>query len=168
MAPNQPVYLDGSAENAESLLWTSNGDGTFDDATQPDATYNPGSQDILNGQVTLTLTANALAPCEVADADNVTVTIDASTGIQNNYTGKQVVISPNPTKGRFEVDLFSNTTDVIDLQITDIRGKIVLNENLKISGRLKKLIDVSTQPGGIYFLRVTGKDINETIKIIKK
>lgn len=45
------------AENYESLMWTSNGDGSFDDETIEMATYTPGSEDIVNGIVQLTLTA---------------------------------------------------------------------------------------------------------------
>lgn len=40
-----------------SLLWTTNGDGTFADATALSTTYTPGASDIANGNVTLTVIA---------------------------------------------------------------------------------------------------------------
>ena len=46
-----------SASNYESLLWTSAGDGTFNDDTSLNPTYTPGSSDIQSGSVVLTLTA---------------------------------------------------------------------------------------------------------------
>jgi len=53
-----------TAENYSSLLWTRAGDGTFDggnDILHP--TYVPGTQDIINGEVILTLNAIGFSPC---------------------------------------------------------------------------------------------------------
>ncbi len=46
----------GNATYYQSLEWTTNGDGTFDDNTTLDAEYTPGTQDLTNGSVELTLT----------------------------------------------------------------------------------------------------------------
>ncbi len=67
--------LTGSAASASSILWTTNGDGEFGDASQPVTTYTPGSGDILNGNVELCLTANGLAGC-TATSDCLSLTID--------------------------------------------------------------------------------------------
>ena len=48
----------GYAMHYDNLLWTTSGDGTFDDATIYTPIYTPGNQDIENGQATLTLTIN--------------------------------------------------------------------------------------------------------------
>ena len=48
----------GYAIHYDNLLWTTSGDGTFNDATIPMPTYTPGVQDIENGQATLTITIN--------------------------------------------------------------------------------------------------------------
>ena len=47
-----------TAENYESLEWTTTGDGSFDDATIENAIYTPGENDIANAFVILTLTAH--------------------------------------------------------------------------------------------------------------
>ena len=52
------AQLNGYAANQTSLRWTTEGDGTFDDATIMNPIYTPGPQDIANGNVTLTLTAS--------------------------------------------------------------------------------------------------------------
>jgi hypothetical protein len=67
--------LGGSATNYASVLWTSAGDGTFDDPTLLNATYTPGSDDISNGSVILTLTADAIAPCGSDASDSMTLSI---------------------------------------------------------------------------------------------
>ena len=53
-----PVELvDTYAYDCDSILWTTDGDGQFDYDTIANPIYNPGSQDLANGNVTLTLTA---------------------------------------------------------------------------------------------------------------
>ncbi len=54
---NEPAQINGYAANYTSLEWTTAGDGTFDDATNPTPIYTPGTEDIANGNVVLTLTA---------------------------------------------------------------------------------------------------------------
>ena len=55
---DENAQLNGFVANQTSLEWTTAGDGTFNDATLVNAIYTPGSQDIANGNVTLTLTAH--------------------------------------------------------------------------------------------------------------
>jgi len=50
------VTLSGTATNYSSILWSTSGTGTFDDATLLNATYTPGTQDYDTGFITLTLT----------------------------------------------------------------------------------------------------------------
>jgi hypothetical protein len=63
---NQNYTLNGTAQNYESVLWQTQGDGSFNNASLLNAVYTPGSQDIMNGAVNLCLTAFALDDC----ADN--------------------------------------------------------------------------------------------------
>ena len=48
----------GYAIHYDNMLWTTSGDGTFDDASIATPVYTPGAQDIANHQATLTLTIN--------------------------------------------------------------------------------------------------------------
>ena len=48
----------GYAIHYDNLLWTTSGDGTFDDATIVTPIYTPGAQDIANGSATLTININ--------------------------------------------------------------------------------------------------------------
>ncbi|KAF0195559.1 MAG: hypothetical protein FD166_2886, partial [Bacteroidetes bacterium] len=65
---NESFTISGAGQSyAASLLWTSNGDGTFDDATLLNPVYTPGLTDLVAGNVTLTLTAQSSAPCTAVD-----------------------------------------------------------------------------------------------------
>ena len=74
---DMPYTLSGFATNQASVEWTTDGDGTFDDATLLDATYTPGSGDISNGVVILTLTATSIAPCNTDIEDDMVLIIQA-------------------------------------------------------------------------------------------
>src|SRR5690606_6055528 len=68
---DETVNLSGSyGGGAESVEWSSTGDGTFDDDTSITAVYTPGENDLSNGSVTLTLTTNdPEGPCGLAEDD---------------------------------------------------------------------------------------------------
>lgn len=64
-----------SASNALSVLWTSSGTGTVNNATLINAaTYTPSPADIAAGSVTLTLTANGYGSCTASASKTLTLT----------------------------------------------------------------------------------------------
>lgn len=68
--------VSATAADYDSLLWTSSGDGHFNDSTLLNPYYVPGTTDIANGAVDLTLTA--YANCDTVSS-LVVVTITTST-----------------------------------------------------------------------------------------
>ena len=80
------------AENYASLLWTTSGDGTFDDASALITMYSPGASDAANGEAKLTLTAFALAPCTNPVSSSFVLTIDPLPTFLINLTDTYVVI----------------------------------------------------------------------------
>ena len=85
--------LSGSANNQSSTLWTTNGDGNFNNPTITNATYTPGPSDTINGSVILTLTAYGNNPC-----DSVSNSMVLS--ITPNPTGKYYLM-----KNIFQINL---------------------------------------------------------------
>ncbi|MCD4725718.1 MAG: T9SS type A sorting domain-containing protein [Bacteroidales bacterium] len=72
---NTNYTLSGSALNYSVTIWVTTGDGNFDDPFMLDATYSPGSEDIINGDVYLLLRAFAISPCVYAKTDTMLLTI---------------------------------------------------------------------------------------------
>ncbi|MCD4680777.1 MAG: gliding motility-associated C-terminal domain-containing protein, partial [Bacteroidales bacterium] len=72
---DETYTLTGTASIQSSILWTTAGDGVFDDATILGATYTPGPLDKINGIASLTLTASAIGPCTAAATDIITLFI---------------------------------------------------------------------------------------------
>jgi len=61
---NNSVSLNGEATLYQDVNWTTNGTGTFDDATALTTIYNPSQQDYDNSSVEITL--NVVGPTETA------------------------------------------------------------------------------------------------------
>ncbi len=72
----------GGVVNACGFYWTTSGDGTFDDPDALLTDYNPGTNDMLEGQVELCLTAEACDPCSVADVDCMTLFISQNPTVE--------------------------------------------------------------------------------------
>jgi gliding motility-associated-like protein len=56
------LSLTGSSTNSTGLIW-SGGTGTFSNLNSSTTTYTPSSKDLSSSSITLTLTANGVAPC---------------------------------------------------------------------------------------------------------
>ena len=67
--PSITYTLQGLSDKANGQLayWTSSGDGSFNDSFDLNAIYTPGTNDLQNCDVTLTLTAYPLGSCTVYD-----------------------------------------------------------------------------------------------------
>lgn len=71
--------LEGSASNYTSVIWSSSGDGQFDDPTLLAAQYTPGIQDAETGQVLLTLTAYQ---DDVSNSDDLTLIVQHGPSVE--------------------------------------------------------------------------------------
>jgi len=91
---NQSYQLSGSVDNATSFQWTSSGDGTFDNAGSLSAIYSPGIMDIQNAIATLTLTVQALSPCELETSSEMLLQI---TPLATADAGEDATICENQT-----------------------------------------------------------------------
>ncbi|MCK9291485.1 MAG: GEVED domain-containing protein, partial [Bacteroidales bacterium] len=65
-----------TASNYTSLIWTTSGNGTFNDATVVNPIYTPGSVDIANGSVILTITADPGSSCSQTSEMELTLQND--------------------------------------------------------------------------------------------
>jgi membrane-bound lytic murein transglycosylase len=88
----QTVLLAGTADAYSAVFWETNGDGTFNNSNILNPVYTPGVTDIASGQVQLTLIAEAISPCTVAEFDQMTIYIQHD-AIAN--AGSDVIICEN-------------------------------------------------------------------------
>jgi hypothetical protein len=101
----------GFTTNASYIIWTTSGDGTFDDPTSTGAVYTPGQTDIITGSVILSLTAYSIPPCNTDTTDQMNLIIqvypDADAG-QDVYIpyGTNTQLSGNATGGSGEYSFY--------------------------------------------------------------
>ncbi len=69
------VQLSGNATSYQTTNWTTSGDGYFDQPDNPATIYHPGTGDIENSFISLTLTASPVSPCTTNVADDLVLTI---------------------------------------------------------------------------------------------
>jgi hypothetical protein len=90
------------------------------------------------------------------------VKLDAITGIEKQKANKRVSIFPNPTKGKFTIEL-ENTSKNSLIVISDLVGKVIFSKTI-IDNTLQ--IDISNQPKGIYLVKIINGNNVTTQKIV--
>ena len=144
------VQLNGYAANYTSLEWTTAGDGTFSDATIMNPVYTPGTQDIANGSVDLTITAHKDSQTMSDDVtlnffENVTLSFDPEglqyCAIQEPQAISVELLSGEPTsfvwttQGSGE---FGNPSDMITTYTPSAEdleaGQVILNATATSEG----------------------------------
>lgn len=165
---DETLQLDPYATNVDSLKWTSSGDGTFNNDTILAPMYSPGPQDIANGEVTLSLFAAAFAPCDGEDDDDIIVTIDACTGLDDVQDGQvSLNIYPNPSSGIFNIEVSGDKEQAFNLKVISLQGQTVFSGQMTLSsGVYNNSIDLTYLPRGVYYVTISNELNSTTRKII--
>jgi hypothetical protein len=102
-----------------------------------------------------------------ANSDTIMVTFDDCTGISEFEDAWSVVISPNPSNGRFTIHMQSKTDRPVDLIIMNAVGSFVYREeSISVYQNTSMPINLQSYPDGIYFLNIKGDGINMIKKIV--
>ncbi|CAG0985644.1 MAG: T9SS type A sorting domain-containing protein [Bacteroidetes bacterium] len=105
------------------------------------------------------------AGCE--SLDSVTITIDPCVGIENATNTKNIKILPNPSTGKFLLQLSSLISEETFIEISDINGKIVFKEKFASKNNaLNETIDLQNQGKGIYQISIKNNHSTITEKIV--
>lgn len=99
---------------------------------------------------------------EVEDyALNVMPTLSVQTFGFNNF-----VVYPNPNKGEFTIKLNASLTSKLNIQLLDLRGRVVYKNSYNEGGDFEKTINVLNIQSGMYILSVSDGLRQSTKKII--
>lgn len=78
----------------------------------------------------------------------------------------QLQVFPNPSAGIFNISMDELSSDNHNLTVTDITGKVVYTEQLKVANRqLRSTIDLSHLSKGVYVLEITGEQQTTSTKL---
>ncbi len=164
---DQTLQLNGHAPFAESTLWETSGDGTFNNAVLLDAIYTPGSQDIINGTVLLTFSAFATEVCTGEDADVMQVIIDVCNTIDESSDQQIVSVSPNPSEGHIQLNILNPEQQKIRWEVRTLNGKSVKSYSQKAGqGDYNDELNLTRLSAGVYVLHVEIGNKEFTRKIV--
>ncbi len=147
---NQSYQLSPTVANAATHVWSTEGDGMFDDVNLLNATYTPGTNDTINHghYVKLKLTVTSNAPCDQEKTDKVRLFVEDCL----------ITVVMNGIK--------SHSAQVI---IYNSEGGIVVKESLNTeNGRINKRYALDNLTPGVYVLHVEQNNRISTKKFIIK
>jgi len=163
-------WLGGYCTAFSSVLWTSSGDGIFNNPAQSGTYYNPGPGDKAAGSVNLTLTASPLIPCLNPVNAVKHVLFDPCTGIgKGTNMNTHLIVRPNPAHGSAKLLIPGLSDRKISYSVYSIDGKIMISGQTDLlSGEFIGKLDISALPSGIYYLRVVaGNDVFSSKMIVE-
>jgi len=80
-----------------------------------------------------------------------------------------MTLLPNPVKNTAWLQIQQNVTEKINISVSDISGKIIMQQNPTItSGTTVIPLQVGQLVAGIYFITIKGNNKLETLKLIKE
>ena len=93
------------------------------------------------------------------------IKMEAFVGIENQPQTSKLAfdIFPNPCKGIFTISL-ENTGESCNLEIYNAQGQII--RQIQANSKSNQALDLSGQPKGLYFVKMTGNSSPETKKLI--
>jgi PQQ-dependent dehydrogenase (s-GDH family) len=93
----------------------------------------------------------------------------SSVVILNAGSAKSIIsIRPNPFVNNVTVDVNASVAEKADWQITDISGKTIMQHSIILTkGYNEMTINTSSLKTGIYYLKLSGASINQSVKLQK-
>ena len=83
---------------------------------------------------------------------------------QNQFT--DFGLYPNPNNGNFNIQFKANTTDDVNVNVHDIRGRKIFSQTYKTSGLFNENLQLNNPSRGVYFVTVTNGNSKEVRKIV--
>ena len=165
---DQSFMTQPNIEFGDSLVWTTSGDGSFNDSSLMYAIYTPGPNDILSGSVELELFAMSVAPCVGEDTDEMTLTIDQCTDINENINqAMSLELYPNPSSGIINISVQAEDNQHFSLSVLNLQGQQIFGgEFVAEQGKYNNQIDFTYFPAGIYYVLVKSEKSVITKKVV--
>ena len=95
---------------------------------------------------------------------------DIALGLKKEITTtNNILLFPNPTNNNIAIALQLKNSDDLLFEVFDIKGRKISGKTERIpSGNTTKTIVTEELAQGVYILKITGKEINFSQKVIKK
>lgn len=110
-----------------------------------------------------------ISKCGCADTATMSITVDTLVTRHDPIMYPKVDLFPNPTEGRFKLVIEYPGETNIQLQISDLAGKVWMEESLGAISSNKTIYDgdISGPSKGLYLVTINGSSFTKTIRLIK-
>jgi hypothetical protein len=128
--------------------------------------------DLVPGPYTYSVTATGFVSATdigftVIDDDlSIPVNLSAVNIIDPGSQQNRMLVYPNPSDGRFTLEIGKLNSQKVMVEILDITGKVVYRNDFNALGNLKETIDMQHLTKGMYFLRILEGDRISTMKLM--
>lgn len=140
-----------SATGANNYNWVSNNILVF----APTAVVSPNS--------TTSYTVNGTDANGCTGSANITLNVNACTGLANNGAVAGFNVYPNPNEGTFTVE--TANTSVKTIEVMDVTGRLIQSNT---SSDQKVNFNLSGLANGIYYVKLVSDNTSEVVKIVKQ
>jgi hypothetical protein len=129
------------------------------------------NQTVLFGANTLTAGADTSFSVIVTNTngcygyDTISFYVKDDVGFGDNNLDMNLGIYPNPTKGKFTMEI-SGFTGELAMNIVDLSGKTVFTQQLNVTAGFIRKFDVSTLAKGVYYIKLISDDGVKIEKLI--
>jgi hypothetical protein len=161
---NTDIYV-AKYSSSGSFTWATSAGGIYEDLTAG-ITVDGSDNAYVTGYTKSTTMAFGSLNVAASNGyqDIIIAKIGNATGIKENNEFSEIHVYPNPSNGKIYVkqDPFSDLNGV-DLILTNTLGQVIYSKSIN---SLETEIDLSTQPKGIYFVRLEKEGKTATCKFI--
>ena len=157
-----PAYV-AIGEPAFTLTGGTPSGGTYSGDVVSGGMFDPAAAGL--GEHIITYSYTDINLCTNTATDVITVT--EFIGMEENSSNAGVRISPNPSSGIFLLKLNPDYPTSYDLAVyNSLNKRVFAVNNMQVEGSFSKVLDLGNQATGIYYLHITGKNINVIKKLI--
>jgi hypothetical protein len=169
--PDMPVrwgmFYPGFARYA--MIATETGVWETQDMNRPDLTWtqvNTGMADVRTDMLKFRNSDNTVLAA-THGRGLFTATWDIGVGIQEN-SKQDIKIYPDPSNGYFTLNISGMSINALEISVINSKGELIESKLLNnVSGSASAGFNLSGQPGGIYFLKISsGSKLLGTKKLI--
>ena len=151
----------GYPPNMINYSWTFEGGipQTSND-TNPEVVYlNEGIFDVE-------LTANISTIAFNTKTEENYITVLPAVNIGNYKKADRNIIYPNPSYGKFILDLSSYGYQTVEYIVYNLLGTVVTEKSISVEKDLKQTINLSNRAEGIYFINIKTSNDSYTLKLV--
>jgi PKD repeat protein len=156
--------LSTGANQATDYFWEM-GDGTTYQIPNPFHTYIDSGCYIIRLTVTDACGSDSDTLRVAVDVPDSICTISVNT-IASSLEGVNWSIVPNPNTGRFQLQLSESLKAQTIVQLYDLNGRVVHEQELPLSAQTNWEIQTKNLPTGVYFLRLLNDKQSETHRVL--